>query len=330
MDFDEATKPQPFDFGRGIFLPFQSGPQSLSYVLKSAFFYAIVGVILFAFFGGLITEPYMEIIKLSVDSDVQPSDAEIMGTMFSFIGKLLLGFLIIGLGMWVCWAMIEAALHRRVLLGERKTGFFPWKFGMDEVWVMACQLINYLIYQALYFVSYIVIIIGVVIAAMVGSSNITLGVIFGVIIAVLALFCIAGAIWVLMRLAPLAALTTVRKDLAISEVWSIAKGKLWSMFGAYVFHYLVSGIVIYLVVILLFFLIFGSSFGDLAALGNLDSPDELWSGFSAIMAKPGVKLGLFIWGLIIYATFAVWMMCVAGIGTHIAELYLKETGELEA
>ena len=325
---DLTSSPRaPFQFGRAIFLPFRHGPGSTAFVFKSAIFYALVLTMLFALFGKMFVEPAKEYFETIIEMENIDDDAQAMkqiGKMMGALGRLMLPYLLVMIGGWAVWATIEAALHRRVLREERRTGWFPWRFGKDELLVMLSHLILYMCYMGLYMVSYFVIIIGVLIAALLGSQSVVLGVIGGIIAFALIIASLGLMFWILIRLAPTSALSVANKEFAIGEAWAVSKGRVWPVFGAYAFHYVIGMFVFYILVIIVGFAFVGSIIGEFSNLGANPSDEDVWEKVQTIFAQRNTQVGLIISGFLIFMFSAIWFMLVAGINTHLVALYKKD------
>jgi len=317
---------QPYDFGRAIFLPFNSGPGSTAFVFKSALFYALALTVFFALFGRMLIGPMGDFIAVMIELETASEAEELamVGKMFSAMGRIILPYLLIMLGGWAIWSMIESALHRRVLLGERPTGLFVWRFGADEWRTILAQLILFMCYQGLYFVVYMVFVVGILLAALMGAASLILGVIGGIIAFGLIIAGMGLMVWVLVRLAPTAALSVANGEVAIGEVWPVAKGRIWPTIGAYAFHYFVSTIVFYFIMAIVSIAFIGSIMGKFMDLGDDASGEEVWQVFKSVFSEPSTLIGLTIAGFIMFFIAAIWMQLIAGISTHVTDLYKRD------
>ncbi len=328
MADDTNITKAPYNFGTAIFKPFKSGPGSLGFVLKSGIFYALAVTMLLAIFGRMVIGPYIELITIAIEQEASgdpvKDEMEMMGEMMSVMGKMMSGYIIIMLGGWAVWAMIESALHRRVLRKEYKTGLFPWRFHHDELRTMLSQLILYGAYMGLFYVVYFAAIILVLIAVLLGSKSMVLGVIIGVIAAAIIIVGFAVMIRVLIRLAPMAARNVAQNELVIDKAWAVGKGRSWPSFGAYAFHYFISSIVFYIVGAILFFAVLGSLMPMFDKFNENMETDEVMQILSDSFSQPGMMVGLTIITFVMCFMGAVWMMCIAGISSHVTELYMDE------
>lgn len=317
---------QPYNFGRAIFLPFQSGPGSAGFVFKSAFFYALALTVFFALFGRLLIGPMGDFIAviMEMESASEAEELALIGKMFGAMGRIILPYMLIMLGGWAIWSMIESALHRRVLLDERPTGLFLWRFGADEWRTILAQLILFMCYQGLYFVVYMVFILGILLAALMGSASVIMGVIGGIVAFGLIVAGLGLMIWVLVRLAPTAALSVANRKFSIGEVWPVAKGRIWPTVGAYAFHYFVSTIVFYIIMAIVGFAFVGSIMGKFTGLSDNSSGEEVWQLIKTAFSEPSTLVGLTIAGFTLFFITAIWMMLIAGISTHVTDLYKRD------
>ncbi len=317
---------QPYDFGRAIFLPFKSGSGSTAFVLKSALFYALALSVLFALFGRMLMGPMEDFVTVMIELETASEAEEIalVGKMFGSMGRVILPYLLIMLGGWAIWVMIESALHRRVLRDERPAGLFLWRFGADEWRTVLAQLILYMCYQGLYFVVYMVLLLGMVLAALMGAVSIVLGIIGGIIAFGLIVAGIGLMVWVLVRLAPTAALSVANGEFAIGEAWPVVKGRIWPTVGAYAFHYIISSIVFYIIMAIVGVAFVGSIMGEFSGLSDSATGDEIWQLFKTVFSEPSTLVGLTIAGFILLFVAAIWMQLIAGISTHVTDLYLRD------
>ena len=331
---DNSITKTPYDFGTAIFKPFKSGPGSLGFVFKSGIFYALAITMLLAIFGRWVIGPYIEVIAIAIEQETSENptmdEMEMMSQMMSAMGRMMAGYMIIMIGGWAVWAMIESALHRRVLRKEYKGGLFPWRFHHDELRTMLSQLITYFAYNGLFMVVYFVGIIVAVIAALLGSKSVVLGVIVGIIAAAVIIVGFGIMIYVLIRLAPMAARNVAENELVIDKAWAVGKGRSWPSFGAYAFHYIVSSIVFYIIAAVLFFAMIGSLMPIFEKFNENMEADEVMQILSEAFSEPGMMVGLTIATFIMCFMAAIWMMCIAGISSHVTELYMNEQEEAGA
>ncbi len=323
---------RPYNFSRAIFLPFQSGPGSAAFVFKSALFYALALTALFALFGRLLVGPMEDFFTVVMEMETASEEEALamMGKMFRAMGAMILPYLLIFLGGWAIWAMIESALHRRVLLDERQEGLFPWRFKADEWRTILSQLILYLCYQGLYFVVYFVMLLAILLVALMAAAAPLLGVVGGIIAFGLTVAGMGLMVWVLVRLAPTAALSVANQGFAIGEVWPVVKGRIWPTIGAYAFHYIIGTTVFYFIMVIVGFAFVGSIMGEFSNLGSNASGEDVWQHAKTVLSKPGTKVGLSIVGFIVFFIAAIWMQLIAGISTHVTDLYKRDVEMADA
>lgn len=317
---------QPYDFGRAIFLPFKSGPGSTAFVLKSALFYALALTVFFALFGRMLIGPMEDffVVIMEIETASDEEELALVVKMFGAMGRVILPYMLIMLGGWAIWVMIESALHRRVLLGERPTGLFPWRFGADEWRTILAQLILYMCYQGLYFVVYMVFVMGILLAALMGSVSVVFGVVGGIVAFGLIVAGIGFMVWVLVRLAPTAALSVANGEFAIGQAWPVVKGRIWPTVGAYAFHYIVSSIVFYIVMAIVGVAFVGSIMGKFTGLSDNSSGEEVWQLVKTVFSEPSTLVGLTISGFILFFIAGIWMQLIAGISTYVTDLYKRD------
>ena len=317
----------PYHFSKAIFLPFRNGPGSLAFVLKSAVFYALIVTMLFVFFGKLLVGPATEYVELIVElgksddpDEITKQTTKLMGVM----GRFFLPYMLILIGGWAVWATIEAAQHRRALRGEHRTGLFPWRFGGDELFVMLSHFVLYMYYMGLYTVVYIAIIISVLVAALLGSQSLILGIVGGVVAAAIIIASLGLMFWVLIRLAPTAALSVAHKDFAIGEAWAASKGRVWPTFGAYALLYIIGFIIIYGLLGVVGFAFVGSIISDLKAAGTGSGGAEVWEAIQKAFGERDTQVGFTIGTFIMFLFIGLWLQMIAGINTHVAQLFKKD------
>ncbi len=333
MQDNNTFTPEPYQFGKALFKPFFSGPKSFGFVMKSALLFALVCSGLVFIFGPMMVDPMKEYLEFAVKSsqDGAITEPEEILQIYRIMAKALLPYLGIWLITWVVWAMIEAALHRRVLR-EDYGGIFPFRFGKDELWVMLSQLILYFTYMALYVVVELGLLVAVLAGVFIGGNGGVIGVI-GMIFA--GLFLAAALFvmfFVLIKLSPTAALSVAKKEFAIGEAWGAVKGRFWPTFWAYALLYIVGMGILYVIWI-------GVGVAFVGTLINSDlkpgadaatESEQLFSVISQIFSKPGVRSGLMIGMFLTLFYWGVWMQLSAGIMSHVSQLYLRDKDKKNA
>jgi len=317
----------PYQFGTAITFPFRNGEGSTAFVFKSAVFYALVMTVLFALFGKMLVGPATEYVEVLMELENTNDEDEIMKLltkMMRAMGGVMLPYMLIMIGGWVTWATVEAAQHRRALRDEHKGGIFPWRFKVDELLVMLAHFVLYMCYMGLYFVTYIAVVLSILIAVLLGSQSTILGIIGGVVATAIIIASLALMFWVLIRLAPTAALSVANKDFAIGEAWQASKGRVWPSFFAYLLVYIIGMIVIYGLLGVVGFAFVGSIISDMKAAGAGTGGAELWQQIQEEFAKRDTQVGLVIGSFVMFLFVGFWFQIVAGINSHVARLYKAE------
>ncbi|MCF6221769.1 MAG: hypothetical protein L3J65_11720 [Robiginitomaculum sp.] len=330
-----TTQKAPYDFGRSIFMPFQSGDGSAGFVFKLAIFYAVMMTVLIFLFGKLMMGSFVEFMQVAAALEAEPSnddEMEAVMRMFGMMGKMFLPIMLIVVGGWVIWAMVEAALFRRILREDEdgaSASLFPWRLGMDEVRVMFCRLIvglvGFAIVSLLYFVL-IVVIIGTVAG---GSQSGALGAIIGLLgfLGVVAAFALFA--FITIRLVPASALSIAEDRFALGEVWPVTKGRFWPILGSYAVIGL-AGLIVSQVLQTILMMAFMGSFmsmiPDLEKMGGMQ-PDESIAQIIDMITQPSMLAGMAVAMVLYYVFEALWYMHFAGVSAHAVNLYQTDQSE---
>ncbi len=330
-----TSQKAPYDFGRSIFMPFQSGEGSVGFVFKSAFFYGIMMTVLIFLFGKMMMGSFIEFMQAASALETEPSSGDEMEAvmqMFGMMGKMFIPIILIFLGGWVIWAMVEAALFRRILRedeDEVSSSLFPWRLGMDEIRVMFCRLIVGLAGFSIFILLYFVLIVVIVGAVAGGTQSGALGAIIGLlgflgVVAAFALF-----VFITIRLAPASALSIAENRFALGDAWPVTKGRFWPIFGSYALIG-VAGMVVSQVLQTILMVAFMGSFmamiPDLEKMGGMQ-PDESIAQMIEMITQPSMLAGIAV-ALILYYVFeALWYMHFAGVSAHAVNLYKTDQSE---
>jgi len=274
---------------------------------------------------------FVEFMKIAIEmEDVSGDQAEIEMFMKAFgaMGKMFLPLMLIGVGGWVIWAMVEAALFRRIM-GTNSDGLFPWRLGRDELRVMFCRLIVGFAGGAVFFLLYFVLAIVIVSAAAGGAQSGALEAIIGLI----GFFGILAAIglffFVIIRLSPASALSISEDRFALGEVWPVTKGRFWPIFGSYAVISIAGIVASQVLQLVLMFALMGgflSMIPEFEAMEDMPA-DEALTKTMEIISEPSVLVGAAI-GLVLYYVFqAIWYMHFAGVSGHAVNLYNTDKSE---
>lgn len=155
------------------------------------------------------------------------------------------------------WAMLESAVYRRYMRGDR----FSLRMGPDEFRLMVVGLLWVAFFIAMYIGVIVALIPAILIAALFGqASPVLAGVIMA--ISVIAVLLLAG--WFAARLAPASALTIRDEEIRAFDGWKATRGKGRTLLGVWLSWFVVQ--------IILMLVIFGIGavfvFGNLAAYGG--------------------------------------------------------------
>ncbi len=314
-----------FKFLNAAFLVFNKEYQFGNFVWKSACFYALIMTGLMFFIGPMMIDVIRDFVVIIQEIEKNPEDETLVFKMFGLMGKMFLPYLIVMIIGWMVWVTIEAAIHRRVLRNEDLPQF-PWRFGNDELRTMLCQLVLFVVYQVAYYVVYIGIVVVVMLTVLLASQSTALGIVGGIISFVLGVAGIGAMCFILIRLAPAAALSTADDKISISESWPVVKGRFWPAFGTFAFHYIVMMVVVYAVMIAIAVALFSSSFAGFIEIANTGSGDEVWANIKQLLGRPSTKLSLTIFGFFFFFMTGIWMQCIAGVSTYITHLYKVDLG----
>lgn len=309
------TYKTPFDFGAALVQPFiTSGGAAFG---KRLWFWTTIPLAISLILAMPLLAPhygelmiwYQEYMQLAL-SGGQP-DAELMGRVMQVMGKMLPGFLVVTLGMWLSAVMGEAALHRKVLRDEEYSGR-PIRLGGDELRVMAAQLG---VWGFLFLVYFVGIFASVIVMGLLGAILGPLGFAFGAF-SILAVICFL--IMFAVRLMPAAALTVRDQNVRVLGARKITKGRFWPLFGAFIVLYIGGYIAVSLVQTVGTFIVFGN-------LGPASQIMEEGADLAQIMEdagqrikNPAVMFGGLIAILAYSAVTSIWYLCLSGIGTYAA------------
>ena len=321
----------PYDFGRSIFLPFQTGPGSAAFVFKSAAVYGVLITVLLFLFGKMVMGSFVEFMQYAIEMEDAPGDAsemEVVMKMFAMMGKMALPMLLISIGGWAIWAMVEAAFLRRAMRGE-DDGFLPWRFGKDELRVLFCRLIVGLAgFATLILVHFVlgVLLFGVFAG---GSGSGVMGVIVGIVTFLGVLAAFALFIFIVIRLSPASALSIAEDRFALGDTWPVAKGRFWPMFGSYalitVVGYIIAN-VIQTVLIIAFTGSFLAMIPEFEKMGGMP-PEEAVTTIMEILTQPSILTGLAVAMFLYYVFQAIWYLHFAGVAAHATNLYNTDRAE---
>lgn len=328
---DLATQKTEYDFGRSISLPFQSGDGSVGFIFKSAFFYGVMMTVLVFLFGKMLMGTFVEFMQVAIEMENMSGgedDMAVVMKVFGMMGKMFMPIMLIAVGGWVIWSMVEAALFRRIFRAE-PDGAFPWRLGSDELRVMFCRLIVGLAGLGIFLLFYFVMIIVIVGAIAGGSQSSGMGAIAGILGFFGMLAAIALFLFIMIRLAPASALSIADDRFALGETWPVTKGRFWPIFGSYVVLMIAGAIVSQVIQTSLMMVFMGSFLEMIPELEKMDSlsSEEVMANVVDMITQPSVLVGLAIASVLYYVFQAIWYMLFAGVSAHAVDLYNTDQSE---
>lgn len=310
----------PFDFASAIGLPFKTSdgkrfviPLLIWMTAAMTIVYLIAWPMMFSDYGALL-EYNWENMQATLNGGAQPDPAR----MLTLMGEMAPAYAVLMIGMWCVLASGEAALHRKVLLGQG-TVRRPLGFGKVELRIMLVQLCVW----GLWFLAYIggALLIGIVgglLAAIVTPLGV-LVIVFGVIV------LLAFLVYLPVKLSPAAALTVSQSKIHIVSARSISKYRFWNLFLSYMVVMILGYVGIYMIGTLCMFIATGSAESMMALYGLTPDNPRLTFEATAERMKNPVFLAIAIVALVTYlAAFNLWYLCLAGIGTYAVKWWRDE------
>lgn len=312
-----------FDIGEAMTQPFRL-PGGKGLLLKLVLWGTVLLSISYLIFGRAILGAYFDMFGKMMALEGAANDdpaaiMEVMGPMYSIMGW---GVLLSILG-WAVMASIETAMHRNIFRPHLKTGFFPLRFGKDELRVMLAQLVVYVICTGIYIVGYIIGFILILIVAVLGESVGGAGAALGVLLTIFVVIAlIIAALYVLARLSPAAALSVRDEDIRTVEGWRVTKGQIWPLIGSYLIVGVVGNIIISVVMMVGMVAVLATAnlpslFSELE--GNED-PSVAIDQLSTAFSTPSVLIPLILTLFIISAAGLIWYMAYWGIANYVVQL----------
>ncbi|MBL4869708.1 MAG: hypothetical protein JKX72_02005 [Robiginitomaculum sp.] len=313
MTEQTKTKRSVFDFGAAISQLFtQNGGYNFAarLVLWTA---ALMGL---AF--ALLAKPYMNFMSTIITAQWASntnSDPEAILSAYGGMGKLILPMLLATLLMWMIYASAETALHKKHLRNFDH-GFFPLRFGRDELRVMGTQFLVYVAAIAAFIVMEIILIALFTGTALASTVHILFGIIVGLfaLIALLALFVIP--VHIAVRLAPSAAIGVKENRFAPFSGWDITKGRTSYLFLAYLFSFIAGYVVISIIQITAMGFVLSENYMLVVMGYSEQNPQEIFASMAEKLKSPGIIFGLVV-GAVLYFCFSIlWWLSICGIGTY--------------
>ena len=309
-----SYKTPTFDFGRAISQLF-SQPGGRDFAIRLILWTSILLGITFA----LIAKPYLsmmgDMLEASWASSQNPEDPEAALAMFAGLAKYILPMLLATLLMWAVYASAEAALHKRIF-HNHDAGFFPLRFGVDEIRVMGAQFFVYLMVFGIYILGLLAIVVVSGILGMAGQGSGLGAALLGLILIVGGIFFLWFLAYFSIRMAPAAALSVKNDKLAITDGWRITKKRTGNLFLAYLLIFIVGYVAISVVQMTAFSMILNENYFELMYGLGSENPRIVFEQAAEKLKQPGT-IALVIVGLIIYMFVTViWWLSIAGVANY--------------
>jgi hypothetical protein len=205
------------------------------------------------------------------------------------------------------WAIFTCAIYRAVLRPQdARRGYL--RLGLDELRMMALNLIMGVVWGATVFG---VLLVALLAAAAAGTGGGTGMVFFGDVVTVVVF---SAAIVVLVRLSMAGPMTFARQRLSVFGSWSLTKGSFWRLFGAYALAFALGG-----VVLMLMLLVLGAVFNVLMQVAGVS--------LTALSAAASNPLAILITVLSQMATVLVLTCFYVVLKAPAAEIYKGLAGD---
>jgi hypothetical protein len=241
--------------------------------------------------------PYMAQLQAMNHPGDKPDPAQVLSAI-GHLAPLYAVFLMFSL---LFSAMLHATMARAVLRpDEERLGYI--RFGLDE----ARQLLLILLWVVLIAAAYAVVIAAAIAAGLALAATPRA---FHPMFVVLGCLLVAGAaIYLVLRLCLASPLTFESRQVNLFGSWSLTRGHVWKMLGAFLLV-LGLGVVIMLLVMVITVAVAGV-LGGLGAMASLFRPDVTSVGAYFVPARLAVNL---IWALATPLFWALFFMPVSEI-----------------
>lgn len=182
----------------------------------------------------------------------------------------------------VLFAVQINAVFRAVLRPE-DSGFASLRLGMDELRTIGLAVIVVIVGFIAMFIVQLLLMLAVTFIGMVSGG----GAAGAALASILMIACFCGWIWLWVRLSLLFPLTFHRRKISVDAAWDLARGRFWTLFGAY------------FIVLLMMFLLIGAAvwvmMGDYiaaiwAAQGNEEQMQRAIAEFTARQVEMPVAM----------------------------------------
>jgi hypothetical protein len=264
--------------------------------------YVLALVIVYGAFIALNWQGFADYMSWSISMASDP-EAAAGGTMPpSSVMMMIPGYLVSMFLLILIMAAYEAACLRWMVRDQTTPGlnFLGIAFGPDTWRVL------------LVYITWIGVWIGLSIASLLLASGVAVaagaigdGAIAGLLSALVFIVLACAWVFVLVRLAPAAAVTIGKEQYAFFDAWRASQGRFWTIFGSFAFVIIMSivGLLVFYFVAIV--AVMGAVFGS-AAAGAQPDPEAMAAAFTspgAIIAMAGVYLILIALSMMVYVLF---------------------------
>ena len=278
----------------------------------------------------LFAKPYFsfmgDMLESSWTSNQNPEDLDAALAIFTGMVKFILPMFLASLLMWAVYASAETALHKRVFLNY-DAGFFPLRFGADEIRVMGAQFMVYLMVIGVYFLGIVAMVIIAVAAGVAGEAAAILAVILGILLFVGFIIYIWFLAHFSIRMAPAAALTVKTGRLAVTDGWAITKKRTGNLFLAYLLIFIVGYVVISVVQMAAFSAVLNENYFALMSGLSDDNPRIIFEQIGAKLKQPGTMIWLVISAVLYVIVSVVWWLSIAGVANYAVQWWDETSDE---
>lgn len=247
-----------------------------------------------------------------------PNDPRFAALMQAIGGLAGVGIVLL-FAVYLLLAAFEAAVHRWLVRGEAGGGILGLNLGADTWRVYLCYWVWFFVYIGLAIAVGIVSgLLGAGLGAAMAGSGSDSGAMVGVIVAI-QFAAMLVMLYILLRLAPGAAVTVGLKRFAYFQAWTATRGKFWPMLGAYLIL-----IVLYIVVYCVLFAIGAATvLGPVSGAFAQGAPPDA-ATFLAALAQPATVIVLSVLYLLLGVIGMVFFVAFMGINAAVARTAIAE------
>lgn len=304
-----VPKPSTFDFTRAISQLFtQAG--GLNFTIRLVLWSSVFFAVLLGIFANTLMDFFSTMIQVSWDAKHGVQGVSDVVAVYKNMLQYVPAFLLFYLGLWAVYASAETALHKRIFKNVDH-GFIPLRFGRDEMRVMYIQFMVMLMMFG-------VMVSGFIIFFLMLSIAMSLSGALSAILMVIGFVAYIGgfvySVYFAIRMAPGAALSIYSGQTRITGGWAITRKRTLSLFGTYVFIYILGYVVVSIVQAILFSMVFAENY-MLVIMGLSEtSPEVFLATASEALKQPGTMVGLILGGVLYIIVSMTWWLSMAGAG----------------